>query len=69
MSKSVQTIEKTSKPIKTWRLISTLGIIFSGYKIFVSSNTTATTHWILFALACMFVNDCCGFALRWWING
>lgn len=71
MSREVQTIEKTSKSIKLWILLSTIGIIAGLLKGFGASMSghphTADSWWTLFIVS-LIVRIGCGGA-RWWTNG
>ena len=68
MSKQVQTIEKTSKSVKIWILLSTIGIIVGVFEMFSQKNYIVVAHWILFTLGCLAVRIGISVA-RWWVNG
>ena len=68
MSPPVQTIEKTSKSIKLWILLSTLGIIVGLWQGFAASTQSSAQAWWTLAVVSLIVRIGCGGA-RWWTNG
>ena len=68
MSPPIQTIEKTSKSIKLWMLLSTLGIIVGLWNGFAASTQSSADQWWTVAVVSLIVRIGCGGA-RWWTNG
>ena len=68
MSPPVQTIEKTSKSIKLWMLLSTLGIIVGLWNGFAATDQSTAQAWWTLAVISLIVRIGCGGA-RWWTNG
>ena len=68
MSPKVQTIEKTSKSVKIWILLSTIGMIVGVFEFLACKTVPASADWLLFAMFCFAVHVGIR-VVRWWING
>ena len=68
MSTKVQTIEKTSKSVKIWILLSTIGMIVGVFEFLACKTVPASADWLLFAMFCFAVHVGIR-VVRWWING